>query len=266
MALMDGKVALIFGVANKNSIAWGIAEALHREGAEIALSYGQERLEHRIKPLADSTGAKLVEMCDVTDDAAINSIFEKVKETYGKLDVLVHSVAFAEAAEMERGYIDTRREGFSLAMDISVYSLVALARAARPLMGAGSSILTLSYYGADKVAPNYNVMGVAKAALEASVRYLAFDVGPQGIRVNAISAGPIKTLAASGVREIRKMLNYAPLVAPLRDMVDQDQVGDTALWLSSDLARGVTGQVVFVDAGLSIMPAFPADMLDDYEG
>lgn len=253
MGLFEGKTALIFGVANKYSIAWGIAQALHREGCELAFSYGIPQLERRVRPLAESVNAKVVEECDVTDDAAIGRVFGKVKETYGTIDVLVHSIAYAQREDLEGRFVDTSRQGFKTALDISAYSLVALTRAAEPLMPNGGSILTMTYYAAEKVAPNYNVMGVAKAALEASVRYLANDLGPQGIRVNAISAGPIKTLAASGVAGLRKMLNYSERVAPLRTTVSTEDVGNTAVWLLSDWSRAVTGEVVYVDAGWNIL-------------
>ncbi len=253
MGLFDGKTALIFGVANKRSIAWGIAEALHREGCELAISYGAPVLEKRARPLAESVGARLIEECDVTDDAAIERLFNRVKETYGKIDALVHAVAFADRQDLEGQFVDTSREGFKMALDISAYSLVALTRAAVPLMAEGGSVLTLTYYGSVKVAPHYNVMGVAKAALEASVRYLASDLGPRGIRVNAISAGPIKTLAAAGISGFKKLLNYSERAAPLRTLVTPEDVGNTALWLLSDWSRAVTGQVVYVDAGWNIM-------------
>lgn len=253
MGLFDGKTALIFGVANERSIAWGIAQALHREGCELGFSYGAPPLEKRVRPLAESVGSRFIEECDVTDDEAIERVFAKAKETYGTIDCLVHSIAFADRDELQGRYMDTSREGFRMALDISAYSLVALTRAAVPLMPEGGSILTMTYYGSVKVAPQYNVMGVAKAALEASVRYLASDLGPDKIRVNAISAGPIKTLAASAVGGFKKLLNYAERVSPLRENVDTEDVGNTAVWLLSDWARMVTGEVVYVDAGWNIM-------------
>ena len=253
MGLFDGKKALIFGVANERSIAWGIAQALHREGCELGFSYGVPPLEKRVRPLAESVDSKFVEECDVTDDDAIERVFAKAKERYGTIDCLVHSIAYADRKELSGGYIDTSREGFKQALDVSAYSLVALTRAAVPLMPEGGSILTMTYYGSVKVAPQYNVMGVAKAALEASVRYLASDLGPQKIRVNAISAGPIKTLAASAVGGFKKLLNYAERVAPLRENVDTEDVGNTALFLLSDWGRMITGEVVYVDAGWNIM-------------
>ncbi|MEW5988330.1 MAG: enoyl-ACP reductase [Chloroflexota bacterium] len=253
MRLLAGKKALIFGVANKNSIAWGIAKAFHEQGADLAFSYGLPQLEKRVRPLADELGVTFVHKCDVTSDAEIEATFQAAAEQIGHLDILVHAIAYAGQAELSGRYVNTGRQGFAQALDISAYSLVALTRAALSLMSQGSNVLTLSYYGAEKVVPHYNVMGVAKAALEASVRYLAADLGPQGIRVNAISAGPIKTLSAAGVAGFRKMLSYAGERAPLRRNVDQDEVGRTALWLCSDLASGVTGEVVYVDAGYHIL-------------
>jgi len=253
MGLFDGKTALIFGVANERSIAWGIAQALHREGCDVGFSYGAPPLEKRVRPLAESVDSKFIEECDVTDDEAIGRVFAKAKETYGTIDCLVHSIAYADRNELQGRYMETSREGFRMALDISAYSLVALTRAAVPLMTNGGSILTMTYYGSVKVAPQYNVMGVAKAALEASVRYLASDLGPDRIRVNAISAGPIKTLAASAVGGFKKLLNYAERVSPLRENVDTEDVGNTALWLLSDWSRMVTGEVIYVDAGWNIM-------------
>jgi enoyl-[acyl-carrier protein] reductase I len=253
MKLLDGKKALIFGVANNRSIAWGIARALHEQGAELGFSYGIAQLERRVRPLAAELGVTFVEQCDVTSDEEIEATFQKAANHFGQIDILVHAIAFARQEDLEGRFYNTSREGFRLAMDVSAYSLVALTRAAVPLMPGGGSVLTLSYYGAEKVVPHYNVMGVAKAALEASVRYLAADLGPQGIRVNAISAGPIKTLAAAGIAGFRKMLHYVGERAPLRRNVDQDEVGRSALWLCSDLGSGVTGEVVYVDAGYHIL-------------
>lgn len=253
MKLLEGKKALIFGLANKRSIAWGITQALHAEGAEIGLSYGIPQLEKRVMPLAATIDAQFVEMCDVSSDQEIDTLFEKAAAHFGTLDILVHSVAFAPSEELEGRFVNTTREGFRLALDISAYSLVALAQRALPLMPQGGSIICMTYYGAEKVVPHYNVMGVAKAALEASMRYLAAELGPQNIRVNAISAGPIKTLAAAGIAGFRKMLGYVGERAPLRRNVDQDEVGKTALWLCSDLSSGVTGEVIFVDAGYNIL-------------
>lgn len=253
MKLLEGKKALIFGIANQRSIAWGIAKTLHEHGAEIGFSYGIPQLEKRVQPLADELGVSFVEMCDVSDDAAITAVFQKAATHFGQIDILVHSIGYALKEDLEGRFVSTSREGFRIALDISAYSLVALAREALPLMPHGGSILSMTYYGAEKVVPHYNVMGVAKAALEASTRYLAADLGPQGIRVNAISAGPIKTLAAAGISGFRKMLTYVEERAPLRRNVDQEEVGRTALWLCSDLGSGVTGEVIYVDAGYHIL-------------
>ncbi len=253
MKLLEGKKALIFGVANKRSIAWAIAQELHNNGAEIGLSYAIPQLEKRVFPLAEQLGVPFVEKCDVTSDEEIAQLFSKVKDHFGQIDILVHSIAFAPSEELEGQYVDTTREGFRLAMDISVYSLIALTRAARPLMADGGSILCMTYYGGEKVVPHYNVMGVAKAALESSMRYLAADLGRENIRVNAISAGPIKTLSAAGIAGFRKMLGYVGERAPLRRNVEQQEVGQTALWLCSDLSSGVTGEVIYVDAGYHIL-------------
>lgn len=253
MKLLEGKKALIFGVANKYSIAWGITQAFHEHGAEIGLSYGIPQLEKRVRPLAEELGIAFVEKCDVTADEEIATVFAKAGEELGELDILVHAIAFAPTDELDGRYVDTTREGFRLSLDISAYSMVALTRAALPLMKHGGSVLTLTYYGAEKVIPHYNVMGVAKAALEASTRYLAADLGPDGVRVNAISAGPIKTLSAGGIAGFRKMLRYAGERAPLRRNVTQEEVGSAALWLCSDLASGVTGEILYVDAGYSIL-------------
>ena len=254
MGLFEGKKGLIFGVANKNSIAWGIAEALHEEGAELGFSYAGEILEKRVKPLAESVGSSFVEECDVTDDAAIDDVFAKAKAHFGTIDFLVHCVAYAPKEELGGRFSDTTRNGFRVALDVSCYSLVALAARAKDLMPDGGAMVALTYFGAEKVTPNYNVMGVAKAALEASVRYLAWDLGKDGIRVNAISAGPIKTLAASGVSGFRKSLRYVGAVAPLGN-VTQEDVGNAARYLLSHWASGVTGEVVYVDGGYNIMGA-----------
>ncbi len=253
MKLLEGKKALIFGVANKRSIAWAIAQTLHEHGAEIGMSYGIPQLEKRVFPLAKELGVEFVEKCDVSSDGEIADVFAKAKSHFGQIDILVHSVAYAPSEELEGQFVDTSRDGFSLAMDISVYSLVALTRAALPLMSEGGSIICMTYYGAEKVVPHYNVMGVAKAALEASMRYLAAELGQQNIRVNAISAGPIKTLSAAGIAGFRKMLSYVGERSPLRRNVDQREVSQTALWLCSDLSSGVTGDVVYVDAGYNIL-------------
>jgi len=253
MKLLEGKTALIFGLANKYSIAWGIAQAFHEQGAELGFSYGIPQLERRVMPLAEQLGVDFVEMCDVTKEEDIDAVFEKASAHFGKIDILVHAVAFAKQEDLAGRFVNTSRDGFATALDISAYSLVALSRRAAPLMADGGSILTLSYYGAEKAFPHYNVMGVAKAALEASVRYLAADLGPDGIRVNAISAGPIKTLAAAGIAGFRKMLRYVGERTPLRRNIDQAEVGKSAVYLCSDMASGVTGEVLYVDAGYNIL-------------
>lgn len=253
MGLLTGKTALIFGVANDHSIAWGIAQAFHREGATVAFSYAGEALLKRITPLAQSIGSTFVEPCDVTKDEDLAALFEKVKATFGHIDILIHAVAFANRDELTGPYYNTSREGFRMALDISCYSFTAMARAALPLMNPGGSLLTLSYYGAEKAVPAYNVMGVAKAALEASVRYLSVDLGPLNIRVNAISAGPIRTLAAGGISGFKSMYSEFKSMAPLRRNVTIEDVGNAALYLCSDLAAGVTGEVHYVDAGYNII-------------
>jgi len=266
MSLFSGKTALIFGVANKYSIAWGIARALHEHGAEVGFSYAMPELERRVRPLAESVGARLIAEADVTDDAALDRVFEQAAQTYGTLDVLIHSIAYAERADLAGRFVDTSRAGFRTALEISAYSLVALARRAEPLMPHGGAILTMTAIGGERVLPNYNVMGVAKAALESCVRYLAHDLGPQRIRVNAISAGPIKTLAASGVAGFKSVYRLHERAAPLRSLVTQEDVGRAALWLCSDWASMVTGQVVYVDSGWSILGlTLPFEDLRDVE-
>lgn len=255
MGTFDGKKGLIFGLANKDSIAWGIARALHAEGAELGFSYAGEVLKRRVEPLAASLGVGFVDECDVTSDAALDATFERAAQHFGKLDFVVHCVAFARREELGGRFSDTSRDGFALALDISCYSLIALVKRARPLMREGGSFLTMTYYGAEKVIPNYNVMGVAKAALEATVRYLAADLGADGMRVNAISAGPIKTLAAAGISGFRKSLHLVGTVAPLGN-VSKEDVGDTARFLLSDGARGITGEVLYVDGGYHVIGAF----------
>ena len=253
MNLLEGKTALIFGVANDHSIAWGIAQGLHAHGARLAFSYAGEALERRVRPLAESVGAGFVEPCDVGKDADIEAVFAKAATALGTIDILVHAVAYAGREELSRPYYETSRAGFQTAMDISVYSFTALARAARPLMPGGGSMITLTYYGSQKVMPNYNVMGVAKAALESSVRYLAAELGPQGIRVNAISAGPVRTLSAAGVSGFKGLYRAFTEIAPLRRPITIEDVGGTAVWLASDLSRTVTGEVVYVDSGYNIL-------------
>ena len=265
MGLFEGKKGLIFGVANKNSIAWGIAKALHEEGAEIGFSYAGEILKKRVEPLAESIGSTFVEECDVTDDAAIDAVFVKAEEEFGTIDFLVHAIAFAPREELGGRFVDTSREGFGIALDISCYSLIALANRAYKLMPDGGSIIAMSYFGAEKVTPNYNLMAIAKSALESTVRYLAWDLGNENIRVNAISAGPIKTLAASGVAGFRKSLKYVGTVAPLGN-VTQETVGDSARFLLSDWAVGTTGQVLYVDGGYNIMGAPDEEALQELLG
>ena len=247
------KTAVIFGLANKRSIAWAIAQKLNEAGWRLAITYQNERLEQEAKDLiTDLPGADGF-MCDVTSDVEITKLFEQLKTRYGVLDGLVHSVAFAPAEDMKGEFLNTTREGFRIAHDVSVYSLIAVARAAAPLMTNGGGIVTLTYYGAEKVVPKYNVMGVAKAALEATVRYLANDLGPKGIRVNAISAGPIKTLAARGVSQLGEMLKSHAERAPLKRNVDPAEVGSTAAFLLSPAGSGITGETLYVDCGYNIM-------------
>jgi enoyl-[acyl-carrier protein] reductase I len=253
MGLLDGKNALIFGVANDHSIAWGIARALHDEGATVGFSSVESLIEKRVRPLAASIGSTFVEPCDVQDDAQIQAVFEKWANVHDSVDVLVHALAFAKREDLDGSFVDTSREGFALALDVSAYSLVALAREARPLLRPGSSILTLTYYGAEKVVANYNVMGVAKAALEASVRYLAADLGPSGVRVNAISAGPVRTLAAAGISGFKRMYGSFADVAPLRANITPEDVGRSAVYLASDLSSAVTGEVLYVDGGFNVV-------------
>lgn len=254
MGLLDNKKGIIFGVANEKSIAWAIAQRLHKEGAELAFTYAGEVLKDRVTPLAESIGSKLILPCDVSRDDEIDAVFNKLKEAWGGLDILVHSVAFATKEELKGMYADTTREGFRIALDVSAYSLVALAKRAYLLMeGRGGSIITMTYLGSERVLPNYNVMGVAKAALEASVRYLAADLGQKGIKVNAISAGPIRTLAAMGISGFREILHHVEERAPLKRNVSADDVARTAVYLCSDLSSGVTGEIIYVDAGYNIV-------------
>jgi enoyl-[acyl-carrier protein] reductase I len=253
MGLLDGRTALVFGVANDHSIAWVIARALHDEGATVGFSSVESLLDRRVRPLAESIGSTFVEPCDVQSDDDIRRVFARWGEAHDGLDILVHALAFAKREDLDGTFVDTSRDGFALALDVSAYSLVALAREARPHLRRGSSILTLTYHGAEKVVTNYNVMGVAKAALEASVRYLAADLGPDGIRVNAISAGPVRTLAASGIAGFRKLYGSFADVAPLRSNITIEDVGRSAVYLASDLSSAVTGEILYVDGGFSIM-------------
>ncbi|MGU3493254.1 enoyl-ACP reductase FabI [Xanthobacteraceae bacterium A53D] len=251
--LLKGKRGLIFGVANNRSIAYGIAKAAVAQGAEIALTYQGEALKKRVEPLAAELGGKIVGHCDVTDPASIDAVFAETEKLFGKIDFLVHCIAFSDKDELDGRYVDTTAENFTKSMFISCYSFTALAQRAEKLMTDGGSMVTLTYYGAEKWMPHYNVMGVAKAALEASVRYLAADLGPKNIRVNAISAGPIKTLAASGIGDFRYILKWNELNSPLRRTVTTDEVGDAGVYLISDLSRGVTGEIQHVDAGYHIV-------------
>jgi enoyl-[acyl-carrier protein] reductase I len=253
MGLLDGKNALIFGVANDHSIAWGIAQALHGEGAEVGFSSIESLIDKRVRPLAATLGSTFVEPCDVQSDEDIDRVFTAWGEGHDRLDVLVHALAFAKREDLSGGFVDTSRDGFALAMDVSAYSLVALCRGAKPYLQPGSSVMTLTYYGAEKVVANYNVMGVAKAALEASVRYLAADLGPSGVRVNAISAGPVRTLAASGIAGFKQLYGGFDEIAPLRSNITIDDVGRSAVYLASDLSRAVTGEIHFVDGGFNIV-------------
>lgn len=246
---MAGKKVLIMGAANDRSIAWGIAKACEAQGAELGFTYQGEALKKRITPLADAIGASLVLECDVTDDVALMETFKAIEEKWGKFDGIVHSIAFSDKNELTGKYLATSRENFLRTMDISCYSLTKICQLAEPLLNPGASIVTLTYYGAEQVLPHYNVMGVAKAALEASVRYLSHDFGPQNIRVNAISAGPIKTLAASGIGDFKQILKWNEYNSPLRKNVTIDEVGSSGLYLLSDMASGVTGEVHHVDAG-----------------
>jgi enoyl-[acyl-carrier protein] reductase I len=260
--LMAGKRGLVMGVANNRSIAWGIAKAVRDAGAEVALTYQGEALKKRVEPLAEELGGIVVGHCDVTDSATIDAVFAEVERAWGKIDFLVHAIAFSDKDQLTGRFVDTTADNFDKTMAISVYSLTAIAQRAEKLMPDGGSILTLTYYGAEKVMPNYNVMGVAKAALEASVKYLAVDLGGHGIRVNAISAGPIKTLAASGIGDFRYILKWNEYNTPLKRTVTIEEVGDSALYLLSDLARGVTGEIMHVDSGYHVVGMKAVDAPD----
>lgn len=251
-SLMAGKRGLIMGIANNRSIAWGIARSAAAHGAELALTYQGEALKKRVQPLAQELGSDIVLPCDVTDAQSMDELFATLASRWGRLDFLVHAIAFSDKAELDGRYVDTSEANFSRTMLISCYSFTALAKRAEPLMSAGGSLLTLTYYGAEKVMPHYNVMGVAKAALEASVMYLAADLGKNGIRVNAISAGPIKTLAASGIADFRYILKWNEYNSALRRTVTIEDVGDSGLYLLSDLSRGVTGEILHVDCGYHV--------------
>ena len=260
--LMAGKKGLVMGVANDRSIAWGIANAAHGQGAELAFCYQGDALKKRVEPLADSVGSDFVLPCDVSDTASMDAVFAAVKERWGRLDFLVHAIAFSDKEELKGQYIETSPENFAMTMNISCYSFTALAQRARPLMTNGGSLLTLTYFGAERVMPHYNVMGVAKAALEASVRYLAENLGKENIRVNAISAGPMKTLAASGIGDFRYILKWNEYNSPLRRNVNHDDIGGAGVYLLSDLSSGVTGETHHVDCGYNIVGMKAVDAPD----
>jgi enoyl-[acyl-carrier protein] reductase I len=260
--LMTGKRGLIMGVANDRSIAWGVAKACAAHGADVALTYQGEAFEKRVRPLAASLGSDVVLNCDVTDDASVEAVFAELHRRWGRLDFLVHAIAYSDKEQLKGRYVDTSADNFDVSLDISCYSFTAVARAAEPLMAGGGSLLTLTYYGAEKVVPHYNVMGVAKAALEASVKYLAADLGRGGIRVNAISAGPIRTLAASGIGDFRYILKWNEFNSPLKRNVTIDEVGGAALFLLSELGGGVTGEVHHVDCGYNVIGMKAVDAPD----
>lgn len=259
LPLMKGKRGLIMGVANDRSIAWGIAEMAHKHGAELAFTFQGDALEKRVRPLAESVQSKIVVPCDVTNHESIDLAFKAVEKEWGELDFVVHAIAYSDKNELDGLYLNTTRDNFLKTMDISVYSFTAVAQRAVPLMKKGGSLITMTYHGAERVMPHYNVMGVAKAALEASVRYLASDVGKNGIRVNAISAGPIKTLAASGIGDFRYILKWNELNAPLRRNVTTEDVGGAGLFLLSDLGAGVTGEIMYVDSGYNTIGMVAVD-------
>jgi enoyl-[acyl-carrier protein] reductase I len=271
--LMAGKKGLVMGVANERSIAWGIAKACHDQGAKVAFTFQGEALEKRVRPLAGSIGADIIVPCDVTNPASIDATFSEIRQKWGELDFVVHAIAFSNKDELKGRYIDTSADNFALTMNVSCYSFTAVAQRAVPLMKKGGSLLTLTYYGAERVIPHYNVMGVAKAALEASVRYLAADLGKENIRVNAISAGPIKTLAFAGIGDSRYILKWNELNSPLKRNVNQEEVGNAGLYLLSDLGTGVTGEIMHVDAGYHIVGMINtssakqiAELLGNFEG
>jgi enoyl-[acyl-carrier protein] reductase I len=251
--LMAGKRGLIMGVANKNSIAWGIAQTLHQHGAELAFTHQGEALGKRVRPLAEELGSRIIADCDVEDDASVEAVFDEIEKTWGKLDFVVHAVAFSDKEELKGDYVDTTRENFLRTMDISCFSFTSVARRAAPLMTDGGAMISLSFSGANRVMPNYNVMGVAKAALEASVRYLAADLGHRNIRINAISAGPMRTLAGAAIGGARRILNFCQDTAPLKRNLALEDIGGSALYLLSDLSASVTGEIHHVDSGYTIM-------------
>jgi enoyl-[acyl-carrier protein] reductase I len=266
--LMQGRRGLIMGLANDKSIAWGIARALANHGAEMAFSYQGEALKKRVEPLAASLGTPLLFECDVADEASLDAVFAGLKAAWGSIDFVVHAIGFSDKTELRGRYVDTSRSNFLMSMDISVYSFTAVCQRAAAMMPAGGSLLTLTYYGAEKVMPHYNVMGLCKAALESSVQYIAEDLGKDGIRVNAISAGPIKTLAASGIGDFRYIMKWNELNSPLRRNVTQEEVGKAAVYLLSDLGSGTTGEVLHVDAGYHVvgMKAVDAPDIDAVTG
>ncbi|WP_299372813.1 enoyl-ACP reductase FabI [uncultured Kiloniella sp.] len=257
--LMAGKRGLVMGVANDRSIAWGIAKAVADQGAELAFTYQGDALKKRVAPLAESVNSDILLQCDVTDDASVKAVFKEIEEKWGKMDFLIHAIAYADKEELKGKYLNTSRENFLQSMDISCYSFTSIAQHAAPLMTEGGSMVTLTYYGAEQVMPHYNVMGVAKAALEASVRYLADDLGPDNIRVNAISAGPIKTLAASGIGDFRHILKWNELNSPMQRNVSIEQVGGAGLYLLSDMSGGVTGEIHHVDSGYHVVGMMNVD-------
>lgn len=255
MGLLSGKRGLILGVANNRSIAWGIAEAAHEQGAELAFTYLNDSLKRRVEPLAESLGSNFIIPCDVQSDDDIESCFQEIEKRWGSIDFVVHSVAYANGDDLRQPFHQTSREGFKLAMDVSAYSLVAVTKRAVPLMNKGGSIITMSYFGAEKVVPHYRIMGVAKAALEACVRELAVDLGPKKIRVNCISAGPIKTLAASGIADFRELLTHFEARSPMRALITIEDVGASSVYFLSDLSKGVTGEIHYVDGGFNVTAA-----------
>jgi enoyl-[acyl-carrier protein] reductase I len=260
--LMAGKKGLIMGVANERSLAWGIAQAVAAQGAELAFTFQGEALEKRVQPLAESVGSSLVLSCDVTEDGSLDAVFAEIEKRWGKLDFVLHAIAFSDKEELKGKYLDTSAENFNRTMAISCYSFTAVAKRAAALMAEGGSLLTLTYYGAERVMPHYNVMGVAKAALEASVRYLAMDLGDQNVRVNALSAGPVKTLAASGIGDFRYILKWNQYNSPLRRNVSLEDIGGAGLYLLSDLSGGVTGETHHVDCGYHVVGMKRADAPD----
>ncbi|WP_022657082.1 enoyl-ACP reductase [uncultured Desulfovibrio sp.] len=249
--LLQGKKALIMGIANNKSIAYGIASCLKAQGARLAFNYVGDAIKRRVEPLSEELGGEFIFQCDVCDDAQIQAAADLVKKEWGDLDILVHSVAFANREDLAGRFVDTSRDGFKLALEVSAYSLTGLCRAFEPLLHDGSSVITMTYHGSTKIIPGYNVMGVAKAALEASVRYLAYDLGPRGVRVNALSAGPIRTLAASAVSGLKDIFNHVEAHAPLRRNVSTTDVGGAAAFLASELSHAITGEVIYVDSGFS---------------